>query len=63
ESVRAALVAAGVNPNDLTVEARGETNLPKPTRDGVNEIRNRTDHIIVYITPIPPIPFTPAPLE
>jgi len=63
ESVKKALVAAGVNPNDLSVEARGETRLPKPTRDNVNEIRNRTDHIIVYINPVPPIPFSPAPKE
>lgn len=63
ESVRQALIAAGVNGNDLSVEARGETRLPKPTRDGVNEIRNRTDHIIVYINPIPPLPFSPAAKE
>jgi outer membrane protein OmpA-like peptidoglycan-associated protein len=63
ESVRAALVNAGVSANDLSVEARGETSLPRPTRDGVNEIRNRTDHIIVYINPVPPIPFSPAAKE
>jgi len=63
ESVKNALVAAGVNPNDLSVEARGKTRLPRPTGEGVNEIRNRTDHIIVYINPIPPIPFSPAPKE
>jgi len=63
ESVRTALIAAGVNANDLSLEARGETRLPKPTRDNVNEIRNRTDHIIVYINPVPPIPFSPAPKE
>jgi len=62
-SVKTALIAAGVNPNDLTVEARGETRLPKPTGNNVNEIRNRTDHIIVYINPVPPIPFSPAPKE
>lgn len=63
DSVKQALIAAGVNPNDLTVEARGKTRLPKPTRDNVNEIRNRTDHVIVYINPVPPIPFSPAPKE
>jgi len=63
ESVRQALINAGVNANDLSLEARGETRLPRPTRDNVNEIRNRTDHIIVYINPIPPIPFSPAPKE
>jgi len=63
ESAKAALIAAGVNPADITTEARGETRLPKPTKDGVNEIRNRTDHLIVYVKPVPPIPFSPAPQE
>jgi len=63
DSVKNALIAAGVNPNDLSVEARGKTRLPKPTRDNVNEIRNRTDHVIVYINPVPPIPFSPAAKE
>ncbi|CAK0751934.1 hypothetical protein CCP1ISM_430008 [Azospirillaceae bacterium] len=63
DSAKAALIAAGVNPADITTEARGETRLPKPTKDGVNEIRNRTDHLIVYVKPVPPIPFSPAPKE
>jgi outer membrane protein OmpA-like peptidoglycan-associated protein len=49
DSARKALVAAGVSESAITVEARGETNLPVPTRDNVNEIRNRTDHIVIYM--------------
>ncbi|MEI8395765.1 MAG: OmpA family protein [Rhodospirillaceae bacterium] len=63
ESARTALIAAGVNPNDIQVTANGETRLPYPTKDGVNQIRNRTDHVIMYVTPVPPLPFTPAPAE
>lgn len=63
DSTVAALVKAGVDAKDITSEARGESRLPKPTRDGVNEIRNRTSHMIIYVKPVPPIPFSPPPAE
>jgi outer membrane protein OmpA-like peptidoglycan-associated protein len=39
--VRDALASRGVPPNLITVEARGETDLARPTRDGVREPLNR----------------------
>lgn len=49
ESVKAALVAAGVEANGITTLAEGETNLPVPTGDNVNEIRNRVAYVTVYV--------------
>jgi outer membrane protein OmpA-like peptidoglycan-associated protein len=39
--VRDALASRGIPPNLITVEARGETDLARPTRDGVREPLNR----------------------
>ncbi len=63
EAVRSALIDAGVAPDAITVESRGETALPRPTRDGVAEFRNRVAHVIIYVKPVPPIPFSPPPAE
>lgn len=49
ESVKAALIAAGVDANGVTTLAEGETNLPVPTSDNVNEQRNRVAYVTVYV--------------
>ncbi len=63
DAVVQALVDEGVSADSISSEARGETRLPRPTGDGVAEFRNRVAHIIIYIKPVPPIPFSPPPAE
>jgi len=45
--VRDALVARGIAATSIQTEARGETDLAKPTRDGVREPLNRRSTITI----------------
>jgi outer membrane protein OmpA-like peptidoglycan-associated protein len=53
EAVAAALVAHGVPGNRITVSALGETNLAKPTPDGVREPLNRRSEVVIRFAPAP----------
>lgn len=45
--VRDALVARGVAAGSITTQARGETDLARPTRDGVREPLNRRTAVTI----------------
>jgi OmpA-OmpF porin, OOP family len=45
--VRDALVARGINAGSIRTEARGETDLAQPTRDGVREPLNRRTAVTI----------------
>lgn len=47
EAVRAELTRIGVDADRISLDARGETDLPVPTPDGVDEPRNRQVSIMV----------------
>ena len=46
-SVRDALVARGMAAGSITADARGETDLAQPTRDGVREPLNRRTAVTI----------------
>ena len=46
-TVRDALIANGVPADSIRLEAYGETNLAKPTPDGVREPLNRRSDVVI----------------
>jgi outer membrane protein OmpA-like peptidoglycan-associated protein len=50
DAVRAYMVAQGVDPGAITVQALGKTDPALPTADGIREPRNR--RVEIYITPL-----------